>query len=335
MRVGVVMAPTGDCLLNRRDPHSGEQSRKTRDAVIAGLKELRHSVGIIEAGPDMLSEIREFSPDAVFNIAAGYRTKRDQASIAAVLELSGVPFTGSSAEAHMIGLQKHLAKMVMQAAGIRTPGFNAAFGPRDLDERLVEGLSFPVIVKPGAEGSSVGISRESVVTDLRQALSAASRLLCAYGPPVLAEEFIAGREFTVGLLGYPRLLALPVEEIVFTEDGVYTYSVKAKDNVRIECPADIPDRLSSSLQDMAVKTAYAVGCRDIARVDFRVSGDGVAYVLEINTLPGLMPGYSELPRIAEKAGIGYTEIVKILLDGALARAAERGVERCGRATASE
>lgn len=329
MRVSVITAPTGDCPLNRRDPHASEQTRKTRDAVVAGLKELGHTVSIVEASPSMLRDIERSRPDVLFNASTGYRTKKDQAVIAAVLELSGVPFTGSDALAHEIGLQKHLAKMVMQAAGVRTPGFRVAFGRQDLTPRLAEGLRFPVMVKPAAEGSSVGISPESVAPDMGKALEAASRILDEYGPPVLVEEFISGREFTVGLLGYPVPQPLPVEEIIFNEDGMYTYCVKSKDNVRVECPADIPHGLSVYLQEIAGKTFTAIGCRDIARVDIRVSEDGVPYVLEINTLPGLMPDYSEMPRIAAKAGITYTDLISRLLNGALSRAAQKGVDSRG------
>lgn len=325
MRVTVITAPTGDCLLNRRDPHAKEQTEKTRDAVVKSLRELKHSVTVVEAGPTMLSDIESTKPDALFNIATGYRTKKDQANIAAILELTGIPFTGSSLEAHTIGLQKHLTKMVMQSVGIETPAFRTVFGTQDLDPGLVEGLRFPVIVKPAAEGSSVGITPDSVVEDGEGALEIAANALERFGPPVLIEEFIAGREFTVGLLGYPRPKALPVEEIIFNEDGMYTYGVKSKDNVRVECPAAIPGALAASLQDIAVKTALAIGCRDIARVDMRVDDSGTPYVLEINTLPGLMPEYSELPRIADKVGINYIELVKTLLDGALARIDEEGV----------
>jgi len=122
-----------------------------------------------------------------------------------------------------------------------------------------------------------------------------------------------------------------VEEIIFSEDDMYTYDVKSRDNVEVQCPAEIPGYLAGYLQNMAVKTCMAIGCRDIARVDIRVSDEGTPYVLEINTLPGLMPEYSELPRIASKIGIDYTELVKKLLDGALMRAnkEERGQSHGG------
>jgi len=160
MRVCVVTAPTGDCLLNRRDVHAKEQTEKTRNAVVRSLEELHHVVDVVEVGPSLLFDVERSKPDIIFNIATGYRTKKDQANIAAILELSGIPFTGSLSQAHIIGLQKHLAKMMMQTAGINTPKFKIVFEEQDLTEELFEEMRFPVIVKPASEGSSVGITRE-------------------------------------------------------------------------------------------------------------------------------------------------------------------------------
>jgi D-alanine-D-alanine ligase len=319
MHVCVITAPTGDCPLNRYDPHAAEQTRRTRDAVVASLKELNHTVSVIEAGPSMLLDIQRAGPEVLFNIATGYRTKKDQANIAGVLELSGIPFTGPTAHGHLIGLHKHLAKMVMGAVGVPTPPFRIALGEEDLNDGLTAGLRFPVIVKPAAEGSSVGITADSVTDDHGKALSVARKVIEDFGPPALLEEFIEGREFTVAVLGYPRLQALPVEEITFNEGDMYTYGVKARDNVVVRCPADVPGYLAASLQDMAVRAATAIGCRDAARVDIRLAGDGTPYVLEVNTLPGMMPDYSEFPRIAAKVGITYTELVKTLVEGAAKR----------------
>ena len=278
-------------------------------------------MSVIEAGPSILLDIESTKPEVLVNLATGYRSKRDQANVAAMLELTDIPFTGPTAHGHIVGLHKHLAKMVMNTVGVPTPPFRVAFGEGDLNDGLTQGLKFPVIVKPAAEGSSVGITTDSVVADHSGALRVASEVLRDFGPPVLVEEFISGREFTVALLGYPRLKALPVEEIIFKEGTMYTYGVKARDNVTVRCPADIPGDLAASLQAMAVRAASAVGCRDAARVDIRLTGDGVPYVLEVNTLPGMMPDYSEFPRIAAEVGISYTEIVKTLVDGAIKRAA--------------
>jgi D-alanine-D-alanine ligase len=276
-------------------------------------------VTVVDAGPLLLERLSRAKADVIFNLATGLNSKKDQANIAAMLELSGVPFTGSTCHAHILGLHKHLAKMMMGLHGIPTPRFRVVTDPSVSPLELASGLDFPVIVKPAAEGSSAGISRESVALDPESAVLQVRRLYGQFGPAILVEEFIDGREFTVGLVGYPYPAALPVEEIVFQEAGILTYDVKTRDSVRPVCPANIPEEQACELQDLAKRTFRAIGCRDLARVDIRVSRDGKPYVLEINTLPGLMPGYSEMARMAEQTGMAYAELVRRVLDGALFR----------------
>lgn len=296
------------------------QAEVTCKAVSAALSELGHEIQVIEAGPRLLMEIENAWPDAVFNIATGYHTKKQQANVAAMLELSGVPFTGSSSRTHMIGLLKHIAKMNFAAHGILTPEFRTFNSGQELaGDSLISEMPFPVIVKPAAEGSSVGISSESVTQDPVKVRQLVTRLLSALEPPVLVEEFVSGREFTVALVGYPEPAVLPVEEIIFGEEAMYTYGVKVRDKVTAVCPAEISQELNQAIEDTARKAFHAIGCRDIARVDIRVSQDGRPFVLEINTLPGLMPNYSEVPRIAEKAAISYRELIASILQGALKR----------------
>jgi D-alanine--D-alanine ligase len=303
-----------------QDPHAEEQSSVTAGAVCKALGELGHKITLVEVGPSLLHRLSEANPDAVFNLATGYHSKRDQANVAALLEMAGYPFTGSGTRGHVLGLHKHLTKAIMGIHGIPTPRFRVIEDPDALEPDALSGLTYPVIVKPAAEGSSVGISEKSVVADANAAVEQVRLIADIYGT-VLVEEYISGREFTVGIVGYPEPQALPVEEIVFKKGGMYTYDVKSRDAVVPVCPADIPAELATEIQDLAVRTFKAVGCTDVGRVDIRVSPEGKAYVLEINTLPGLMPGYSELPRMAEKCGMPFRSLVERVLEGALQRRA--------------
>ncbi|MBE3518780.1 MAG: ATP-grasp domain-containing protein [Firmicutes bacterium] len=322
MRVAVLGCPAYGAKLYRTDPHAFYQGEKTLEAVREALESLGHEVEVVRAGPGMLQTLGELGPDVVFNIATGYSTKREQGHIAAMLEFLGVPFTGSGSLGHMLGLEKHLAKMVWLSRDVPTPRFDIVYTPEDV---IKKDLRYPVIVKPSGEGSSVGITADSVRKSPEEALELARDLLEVFEPPILVEEYVEGREFTVALLGYPEVRALPVEEIVFQEDRMFTYSVKTRDQVVPVCPADLPEDLANRIQTVAIQAFKALKCRDIGRVDIRLSRDGSPYVLEVNTLPGLQPGYSEVPRIAEKAGMDYRELVAEILDCAIKR---RGERRC-------
>lgn len=318
MRIAVVTNPT-NTPLTKYDPHAREQTEVTCSAVCDSLKELGYQPEIIEAGPSLLADLKARSPKAIFNLATGYNSKREQANIAAMLELSGIPFTGSSFHAHVIGLHKHLAKMMFSAYGVATPGFRVIDTRLDRTMDTLQGMSYPVIVKPASEGSSVGISESSVTKDPNTVMALVDELLSSLGPPVLVEEFVSGREFTVAILGHEKPMVLPVEEIIFDVGLMFTYGVKCRDQVTAVCPAEISGELRDKIQAAALGAFKAVGCRDIARVDIRLSEQEVPYVLEINTLPGLMPEYSEVPRICRQVGMSYTQMIKTILDGALSR----------------
>lgn len=314
----VVANDTAATGLYAADPHGREQAVRTRDAVCTALTALGHNVTVMRAGPGVPLRLEKEAPDAVFNLVTGYISKKDQAGFAALLELTGIPFTGSGSRAHLVGLHKHIAKIVMGSCGVPTPRFCLVTGDQAIAQTDLNDLKFPVMVKPAAEGSSAGISSDSVAPDQASALRQVERVYRQFGPPVLVEEFVDGREFTVGILGYPDPAALPVEEICFKRGSTYTYDVKVRDTVEPVCPADLPADEARLLQSLALRTFNAVGCRDFARVDIRVSS-GAPYVLEINTLPGLMPGYSEMVRMSEKAGMEYKDLIGKVLDGALLR----------------
>lgn len=319
LRIALV-TDSGKSMLAQLDPHSRLRNEVTRNAVFNALVELGHEVEIIEVGPNLLNKIEAAYPDAIFNLATGYKSKKQQANIAAMLELTDIPFTGSGLKAHTIAMHKDISKMIFQANEISTPRFAVFNDAQELGAcSWKKELPFPVVVKPAAEGSSIGIYSHSVTCCSAKVKELAFELLDTVGGPILVEEFISGREFTVALVGYPEPIVLPIEEIVFHDEVLYTYEAKASDNVTPICPAEIPIELARDIQDMARKAFKSVGCRDIARVDLRVSEDGIPYVLEINTLPGLTPGYSEVPKIAEAANIRYQELIGLILKGALKR----------------
>jgi D-alanine-D-alanine ligase len=225
-----------------------------------------------------------------------------------------------------IALDKALAKKVLKQHGILTPEFQLFETGK---EKLNPALKFPVIVKPNTEGSSKGIAGTSVVDDEAQMRALVKNLLEKYRQPALVEEYIPGREFTIGLLGDRRPRALPPMEIAFKDDKnerpVYDYQVKQEWEKHVEyvCPAKLTTAEHRALDRAALDTFEALDCRDVARVDLRMNKEGKVYVLEVNPLPGLTPNYSDLVLISKAAGIEYRSLIGEILAGGLKRLREK------------
>jgi D-alanine-D-alanine ligase len=193
-------------------------------------------------------------------------------------------------------------------------------------ERLSPKMKFPLIVKPNQEGSSKGVSAHASVVDDEPGLRAVVReLIERYEQPALIEAYISGREFTVGLLGDRRPRVLPPMEIIFKDKAnqrpVYDYQIKQEweKHVAYQCPAELTPAELKAIERAARETFEALDCRDVARVDMRMNAKGEIYVIEVNPLPGLTPGYSDLCLIATAAGIDYRTLISEILAGGLKR----------------
>jgi D-alanine-D-alanine ligase len=269
--------------------------------------------------------LAEADVDLIFNIAEGVEGRNREAQVPALCELLGIPYTGSDSATLAIALDKALGKKVLLQHDILTPRFQVMESAR---ERLSPDMRFPLIVKPNAEGSSKGIGSTSVV-DTEEELRAAVKLIVErYRQPALVEEYIAGREFTVGLLGDKRPRVLPPMEIKFKKgDGrpVYDYAVKQEweEHVYYECPAKLTEVEQKAMEKIARATFWALDCRDVARVDLRMDAEGRIYVLEVNPLPGLTPGYSDLVLIAQAVGMEYDQLIAEIMQGGLRRMREK------------
>lgn len=301
-----------------KNPHGTVQAGATRTAVEEALKELGHRVTVVPASAELVAELRRLAPDFVFNIATGLENKGQQANIVGLLELAGYPFLGSEMWTHVLGLHKPIAKMVFEKAGLPTPPFQVFTTG---DEPVAQALRYPLIVKPAHEGSSIGISAEGVVDHEDGLRGAVRRVITELRQPALVEEFISGREFTVGILGSRQPMVLPIEEIIFDTPGggMYTYDVKSRDAVKPVCPADLPEESAEEIRRICLGAFRAIGCLDLARIDIRTDAEERPFILEINTLPGLQPDYSEFPRMALAAGISFRDLVDQLMTSALER----------------
>jgi len=294
---------------------------ETIEAIRDAIASHGHDVVALEADRSLPARLIAEDVDVVFNIAEGQGVQRGrEAQVPALLELFGIPYTGSDSVTLGITLDKTLARALVHAAGVATPrGFVVTVdgGP------LPEELRFPAIVKPVHEGSSKGISSESVVFDELRLCEQARVVAARYRQPVLCEEYVSGREITVGLLGLPVRM-LPPMEVVFLETGahpLYSFEVKRRfeELVRYEIPAPLSAGELAAIERASFAAFEALGCRDVARLDCRLDEAGVPHFLECNPLPGLAPGVGDLTFIAEAAGLSFEDLIGEILQGALRR----------------
>ncbi len=314
-----------------RDSEAEYDSPSTLQAIREAIASLGHEVVDLEASPDLPVVLATTPVDVVFNIAEGFRGRNRESQVPALLELLDIPYTGSDPTTLSLALDKGLAKKVVGAAGIETPAFQLMTTGRErLDKQFTR---WPLIVKPVAEGSSKGVLKKSVCHTEAELREVVREMVDRYQQPALVEEYVSGREFTVGLLGERRPKVLPPMEIVFTDKSdktpVYRFEDKLEANERIRY--EVPARLEPGQLDRlraAARTAFmALGCRDVARLDFRMNEDGRFYFLECNPLPGLTPGWSDLVLIAQGEGMDYRGLIAEILSGAIRRYKERSARR--------
>lgn len=298
-------------------------SISTIHAIRSAIESFGHEVVELEALPDLPQRLLAAAPDFVFNLAEGHRGRNREAQVPALLELVGIPYTGSDTATMVLTLDKALAKQVVRQAGVATPNFIVMTRG---DEELPPGMSFPAILKPVAEGSSKGISPASVVRNEEELRRSARALIARYGQGALVEEFLPGREFTIALLGGPTPRVLTPMEIIFTrpaEFPIYTFDHKLEftSEVRYDVQPSLDPLLSFELEKMARASFQALGCRDVARIDVRLDRNGHPNFIECNPLPGLTPDFSDLCLITNAAGISYRELIGKIMEPAIERRA--------------
>jgi D-alanine-D-alanine ligase len=322
--------------LDHPDAESEHEILFTTDVVHDTLTKAGYDVGRLRVGRDphaLTTGLRRLRPDVVFNLFEGLADfGGTEAHAAGLLEWAGVPFTGSPYQTLCLARSKHLTKRLLQGAGLPTPDF---FVVEELPVPPCP-LEWPVIVKPGLEDASVGLDQGSVVTTQRGLEDRIAVLLEAYGPPVLVEQFIRGRELNVAVIEAPDLRALPPSEILFTDaDPAYwpivTYDAKWKPGSRDyeatppRYPAEVTPRLRERLASLAKQAFRLLGCRDYARIDFRVRPTGKPYILEVNPNPDFSPS-AGLAGGLISSGLTHEAFTVQLVEAALARGRGRVVD---------
>jgi D-alanine-D-alanine ligase len=316
-----------------------EISLRTGQGVAQALRNLGHDVTSVDAADgSVLSAGREESAaaarDAVLKLPlsvmlaaiqtpavqaadvvfiALHGTYGEDGTIQAALELAGKTYTGSGVLASAVAMDKAMSKRVFEREAIPTPHWvllEAGVPGRTIDTSLLGG--YPLVVKPNAEGSTVGLTIVTHPSELDAALEKAGR----YDHQILVEQFVGGRELTVAVVGEE---AFPVVEIE-PKSGFYDYEAKyTKGKTDYTCPAKIDSELGRHVRELAVECCAVLGCRGVARVDFRLSDEDEPQVLEVNTVPGMTPT-SLVPMAAQAKGMTYDQLVGRILDLALADA---------------
>ena len=311
------------------EPASGDDALEEYDSpetvrlIAASLQAAGHSVVLLGGGREFLENVLGEKVDFVFNIAEGrgnYCSR--EAQVPSILEMLNIPYSGSDPQCLTICLDKPLTKKLVASAGVRTPKWRVINSPEELYRRDSD-FPFPAIVKLAHEGSSRGIHLTSVVEDSKQAIEVMESLVEKYHQPVMLEEFIPGDEVTVGITGNspPRVLGV-MRILPRRREGYFVYSLEVKRNylelVDYECPARLDPKVLQNLEAAGLNAFRALGCRDFARLDFRVSPQGVPHFLEINPLPGL-GAQSDLVIMAKELGWTYEGLIAGVLDAALER----------------
>ena len=291
-----------------------EVSLRSGEGCLRALQSMGYDAVGIDVSPDVAETLKREGVQVAFLALHG--KYGEDGSIQGLLEIMGLPYTGSRVLASATGMNKVRSKQIAVFHDIPTAPFEIFDGGADLGaatKRAMNNLKFPVMVKPCEEGSSLGVVKVASPGDLFDAVIDTHRDFgCA-----MAEEFIEGDEITVGLLETRRALtALPVLQLKPSSEF---YDFKAKYNhgmTEFILPARIPEEAATMAQEMAMKVHTVIGCRGFSRVDFIVDGNGIPHFTEINTLPG-MTETSDFPAQAQAAKISYEKLVEKMLRSAL------------------
>lgn len=318
-------------------------SSKTIQSLVDAIKAGGHDSEFLEGDISLVSALQKYKPDVCFNICEGHFGDGREAQVPAILEMMQIPYTGSKVMTLALALDKSMTKRVLHWHELPTPDFQTF---ERVDEPLQSDMVFPLFVKPSREGTGMGVSSKSIVHDEAEMREQIDQIFKRYKQPALVERYIEGREVTVGMVGnlmgpvarrvphdpdLPRVQAglrfFPPMEVDLTpfQDSDVVYSNRLKvdlaDKLNYLCPAPLDDDMVDELNWLAAAAFRVTGALDVSRVDFRldVHDNYKPYILEINPLPGLSIGISDIVIEAAAEGIDHTQLVNLILDTTLIR----------------
>lgn len=318
-------------------------SEKTVDALLGAIRAGGYHAEFLEGDATLLDNVRKYKPDICFNICEGHFGDSRESQVPAILEMLRIPYTGSKVFTLALALDKPMTKRILHWHELPTPNFQTF---ERVDEPLDDDLSFPLFVKPSREGTGMGVSSKSVVRNDQELREQIAYISNRYKQTALVEQFIEGREVTVGMIGnligpvgrrmpgdpearriQAGLHMLPPMEVdlnpYLETDAVYSNRLKVAlaEELTYLCPAPLEPEMVDELNYLAAAVFRVVGALDVARVDFRldITDNWKPYILEINPLPGLSPDISDIVIEGKAEGISHTELVLMILETALKR----------------
>ena len=318
-------------------------SEKTINSLVNAIRAGGNYCEFFEGNITLIDNLAEYKPDICFNICEGHFGDAREAHIPSILEMLRIPYTGSKVITLSLALDKSMTKRVLSYHELPTPAFQTF---ERVDEPLNNDMLFPLFVKPSREGTGMGVSGKSIVNDETELREQVAYIHERYKQPALVERFISGREVTVGVVGNligPVARRLPADEsspriqsglrffppmevnLQPFEDSDIVYSNRLKvdlaDQLDYICPAPLNDDMVDELNWLTAAVFRVTGALDVSRVDFRLDAEDnwKPNILEINPLPGLSPGISDLVIEAAAEGVDHTYLVNMILDTALKR----------------
>jgi len=335
-RVAVIANVKGEIPLSEDAPaDAGAEFDKpeTIQAIRRAIESDGHMTFFIPADSRLPLALRELNPDICFNIAEGLGGDGREAQVPALLEMMHIPYTASRVVANAVGLDKTMTKRLWREAGLPTAPFQEFITG---DESLQSDMRFPLFVKPAREGPGMGMDHGSIIQHEEALRQRVQHTIQAYRQPALVEAYLPGREFTVAVMGrgdaalwsrHPQWYRadgfhrFPVLEVISQDSvtpGVYGHAAKklnfGEAGIPVfVCPAKIKPNLAAELCALAIQAHLAVGALDISRIDLRLDRDDRPCLIEINTLPGLTPDFSDLCVIARAQGISYQDLILEIL----------------------
>ena len=306
---------------------------ETIQAISQALELEGHHVFFCQADKTLPLRLIELQPDICFNIAEGSSGNGREAQVPALCEMLGIPYTASRVVANAISLDKTQTKRIWQQQGLPTAPFYQFASIAEIPHHQ---MNFPLFVKPAREGTGMGVDNSSIASNHTELIERVRWVLEKYHQPALVEEFLPGREYTVGFLGNPGKTNNHTPPEFYDSDGYHWFPILEIDTLssvspmiyghdaksidlgeqgapNYLCPADIPESLRSRLIDLARRAAEALDVNDVSRIDFRMGVDGESYLLEINTLPGLNPKISDLCIMAASEQMQYQTLISEIL----------------------